>query len=408
MAAALAAAMRFRRPLALLAGVLIMLSLAYRPARYTYASTGDVALYEAYARQMLELHILPQEYPPLSVAIFVLPRLLLGDHYLLGFMLLAALAGWLTILAVDRCSRGGWSLLLYFALGAWGTLFFRFDIVVVLATVLAFTAASRRCWAVAQALLAAGLALKLYPLLLMPLPLIWQWREERRFPVKAALSGAGFGLLALGGMWLLAPAQLAGMLRYHRDRPLELEAIGASAAWLLGPGDPRFSYGSINFISPHAALVIAAITMAGVVLLAGIYLAFSTGRLRPAAAWALVLLVLLATSKVFSTQFLLWALPFVVLANAETVALRHHDEGRLRAVAFHALWIAICVLTSLIYPVGFTLFAGEIAGQTSPLWLMRLITLRNTLWLIACGLAFRWWVVRPVQAPVAAPGVGAA
>lgn len=48
-------------------------------------------------------------------------------------------------------------------------LFVRFDIFVVCVTVLAFASAQRQGWLLAQILLALGMGLKLYPVVLMPL-----------------------------------------------------------------------------------------------------------------------------------------------------------------------------------------------------------------------------------------------
>src|SRR5688572_23417623 len=128
-----ALAFTIRRAAVLGAGVLLFLALVYRPAQTIFRSTGDVSLYRAYARQALaDPTRLPQEYPPLSALIFVVPQLILPDRYALGFALFAALATWLTILIVDRLSGRGFWLLSYLLLSAFGTLFFRYDIFVVL------------------------------------------------------------------------------------------------------------------------------------------------------------------------------------------------------------------------------------------------------------------------------------
>jgi uncharacterized membrane protein len=238
------------RSIALLAGVLIVLLIIFAPAHAFFHTALDVGVYQDYTRGALaEPMSLPREYPPLAAGIFVLPHLLSADHYLLGFALLAALAAWLTILAVDRLGGGGWWLLSYLALGAWGTLFFRYDIVVVLLTVLAFASATRRHWLLSQVLLAVAVALKLYPLILMPLVVLWQWQSNRRLPVSSTFGGVLSIAITTGSMWLIAPAQVGGMVSYHADRPLEIESTGASLAWLLGPTAIDRSIGSVNLIS---------------------------------------------------------------------------------------------------------------------------------------------------------------
>ena len=375
---------RVARSVALLAGILVLLGLAYWPAREIFRATGDVRLYQHYAELALKRPMeLPREYPPLSAAIFVLPQLIAPTQYPIAFALLAALAVWLTVVAVDRLCRAGWLLLLLLGLGSFGTLFFRYDIFVVLLTVLAFAAATRKRWMLSQVLLAAGLALKLYPAILMPLVVLWQWRVERRLPLRSALGGGLVGLAAGVATWLAAPAEVARMLQYHRDRPLEYESVGASIAWLFGPVTIEWSFGSFNVLSPLGPALITASTVLTVALLLTLYAWFAARRISPAAAWALALMLALATSKVFSTQYLIWALPFVVIAGEAALEARHR-------IGYRALWGVICLLTSAGYPIGFMLYEDVLGASQAPPPLMNVVLLRNLLWLVACGLALRY------------------
>ena len=107
------------------------------------------------------------------------------------------------------------------------------------------------------------------------------------------------------------------------------------------------------------------------------------GRLEPAVAWALALTIAIVTSKVFSTQYLLWPLPFIVLAGGKAAA----TQNRLWLTSHHALRALICVLTSLTYPVTLWLFMTSHSHYLD--WLMGLVTLRNALLLLACGLLLR-------------------
>lgn len=376
-----------RREAGLVLGVVVLLAVVYWPARYVFDVTDDAGLYQSYALRLLKQPPeFPREYPPLSALIFVVPRLLAPGYYIASFALLAALATALTVLAVDRLGGGGWWLLLLLALGAAGVVFFRYDIFVTLLTVLAFAAGRRRRWILAEALLVLGFAFKLYPLLLLPLVVLWQWRGERRLPWRSILAGAGLLLLAVGGAWLLAPAQVVAMLRYHRDRPLEFESIGAALAWLSLPVTAEYSYGSVNLVSSSRALISVS-TVASLLLPLAVYTYFLAGRIGPAGAWALVLLLALAGGKVFSTQYILWVLPFVVMADA--AAPEPSADGGL--AWRRGLWIAICLLTSLIYPIGLRFLPPMIGPRANLTWIMLLVTTRNLCWLAACGLAVRRW-----------------
>ncbi len=374
------------RPAALLVGTVLFLWAAYWPARFVFHSIGDIYLYQSYATLALKRPIeLPREYPPLTAVLFVLPQLLLPSSYLVVFTLLAACVTWITLLVVDRLCHGGWWLLLYCVLGAFGTLFFRYDIFVVLVTILAFTAGVRRRWVLAQLLLAIGVALKLYPAILMPLVVLWQWRDERRLPLVSAITGTVSLLFVAGSTWLAAPTQSLEMLRYHGARPLEFESIGASLAWLLGPVVITWSFGSFNALSPLGPAIITGLTVLNVALLLALYLWFALGRLSAGSAWALALLVTIATSKVFSTQYILWALPFVVIAGESAAA------AAVRPSYYRWLWVLISLCTGLIYPVGYMFAERLLSGGHAPTWLMSVVTLRNALWLAACILALRYW-----------------
>lgn len=378
------------RPILLVAAIFLFMAVIYQPARNFFHSTGDVVLYQGYAQQALgSQHALPREYPPLAALIFVVPQLLAPGAYPLVFSILTACVTAVTVLVVDRLCRDGPWLLLYLVVGAFGTLFFRFDIYVALLTVLAFATSRKRQWLLAQALLAFGVALKLYPIILMPLVVLWQWRDERRLPIRAALGGAIMLLGAAAGTWLAAPSQVAEMLRYHRDRPLEFESVGASLAWLLGPVRMQWSFGSFNLIGPAAPMLITSLTILTVMLLPAVYGWFAAGWIEPASAWALALLVAIATSKVFSTQYLLWVAPFVVIAAA-----RPPGASGARPAYYRWLWALIALLTGLIYPVAYRIVEPVINQGQVPPWLMVLVTARNSLWLAACALAFYLWTIR--------------
>ncbi len=368
----------------MVAAVLLFGVAAYWPNQYLFRSMGDVGLYEEYARSLLaEPRAYPREYPAPSALIFVVPALLSGIPYRFAFPAVAAIAAAAMVLVVEHLSRRGWWLLLYLVLGGFATVFFRYDSFVVLLTVLAFGAATRSRWVVAQALLGLGVAFKLYPIVLMPLVVLWEWRMTRRLPWRSAAGGALAAGLAAVVTWLLAPDQIGEMLRYHGERPLEIESTGASLVWLLGDAQPDFAFGSWNLLGPSSPVIIPMMTGLTIGLLTVLYTSYAVGWFGPAAIWALVLLVSIATSKVFSTQYILWVLPFVVLAQAE------QDRGRTTIMAW--LWVLLCLLTGLVYPTGFTLANASMVARQTPHGLMALITLRNLLWIAACIVAVRAW-----------------
>ncbi len=167
------------RAILLLVGIFILLYFVYGPNTTRLQGAGDVWLYQDYAKKLLGTPPqLPREYPPLRRCYSSYHNYLHPENYMLGWVVWAALAMWLTMVTVDRVNGGGFWMFLLVALGAWGTAAFRFDIFIVLVTTLAFAAGTRSRWVFAQLLLALGVALKLYPLILMPVVVIWQWRTN--------------------------------------------------------------------------------------------------------------------------------------------------------------------------------------------------------------------------------------
>lgn len=375
------------RQISLVVGICVFLAIVYEPTRSFFDSGGDVGLYQAYARRSsAPSRQLPREYPPLSVLIFLLSQTINPQYYRLAFASLAAAVTAVVVLTVDKLNRRGWWLILYLLLGAFGTVFFRYDIFVVALTVGAFMAGRRHRWLPSQALLALAVGLKLYAVVLMPLVVIWEWRVERRYPWRSAVGGAVALLAAFGSMWFLASGEVAEMLRYHQHRPLEFESVGASIVWALGRPTAQFSFGSWNVRSSAESEVIASMSVLSIALLLGLYALFWRGRLSPARAWALALIILLTTSKVFSTQYLIWVLPFVALVEVASPGDGGAQQSLSQRKGYRWLWVVVCLVTSLIYPVGLELFAiPDMAALYPPNWLMALVTTRNVL-LIAAGL----------------------
>ena len=360
-------------------------AIAYYPVRYL-DTLGDVSIYRDYANAVLaNPAAFPKEYPPPSILLFLLPRILGAARYFDTFNALAALALAATVVIVDRLTRRGFWLLTLFALGTWAVIFTRYDIFVVWLTVLAFAAARRQRWVLAQGLLAGAAALKLYPLFLMPLVVLWQWRSARRLPLAALTSGAIFLFVVAGASWFAAAPALHQMWEYHAQRPFEFESLGATLLWLTRPVTIAVSYGCFG-IEPSPPFILGLASVLTVLLPITVYFAFARGYLRPAPAWALVLLFLLAAAKVFSPQYLIWVLPFIVLAESPTQPGSHVFRYGHRAI-----WLCICILTSVVYPFALERIFGLRGSESDRDSVMLLVTLRNLLWLLACLVAALHW-----------------
>ena len=314
---------------------------------------GDVSLYHSYATWFwagpTAFHSLPLEYPPLSIAVFSLTLVPAAQDYGTVYAIWMAgifLAGYVAFRRFGGARRAA-LYAVYLLLGATATLLNRFDLVPALLVVLAICAAQRDRWRLAYFLLAAGTLLKLYPIFLLPLFVIEQRRTLAaaglepgwlRAVVRQAWPAALFSAACVALALLADYQSTISPLIYASARPLQVESTPGSLLWLTSfAGFPALSersfrsYNLVGPLGPGIGSAFAVLTLLGV---GWAWLRHAQGRSDLPRASLAVVCVAIATSKVFSPQYLIWVLPLVAL-------LEDLDP----------LWIAICALTTLIYPV---------------------------------------------------------
>ncbi len=323
--------------------------------------TSDVALYEVVGRNMANGHMPYRdfflEYPPGAAFVFWFARLI-PTAYSTGMGIL--LCGALVVTAaavVSTAASLGFGARRQFVAGAVVALSplllgrfvvaERFDLVLAcaIALMLAFAARGRFGWA--WVMLGLAVLVKLVPVLLIPVLVIWQRRTKpARLPhdvgIGAAVIVAGFiPFIAL------APHGVWRMLHYHLVRPLQIESLGASymraiAVLAQRPSLATYSYGSHNLVGTGASVISAATTvvqLAGIVAVAITLVRIRTGDARiHVAAVAASLAVMVAGAKVLSPQYMMWFLPAAVLVGGR--------YGRLAS----ATAAAALVVTQLGFP----------------------------------------------------------
>ena len=397
------------------------------PARYQcYALTfwlGSSATYLLPAQQCAFLHItvpqaafhmLPLEYPPLTLLPFSLALLAPIQYYQLAFALLMALVVVCTHWLLLRYGPRGAGLIftLYLLGGAVATAQVRFDLIPAALTLLCLIAAERRAWTVAYVALAFGVLFKLYPILLFPalfiaeqqmegcliipskmrsLPEIlkqllhaflgfrqWRWRNTLLFFALC------IGITILFG-FLNYQEAIASQIDYFLHRPIQAESTSSTLLWLttrLGASyNIVYTYGSLNILNPfeHSVSIIGTCCFI-LGCISVLYLQWR-GRMDIAQTSIALLLVFISTGKVFSPQYVIWLIPLLAYVGA-----------------FDFFWVCIwgpaAVLTTAIFAYFYTRPVPTLAIPMTA-GFFQVVGIRNLLMLIVTlAYLFNWFQVR--------------
>jgi hypothetical protein len=395
----------------LLPSVVILVAAALTPASELHSNQGDVGLYlekaRALAAGLVPYRDFPFEYPPLALVPMIVPYLLWPFSRLAveGYAWLfvaweAALMLALAVVLAKIVRLGGTmddeagdpavatgadsgrvdamaNRLVVVSIGAALAIAFRFDLYPAVLVIVALWLSLERRPVAAGVVVGLGVLAKLYPLAVVPaLAIPWliprDFDRLTRYGVAVALS---IGLVLLPFV-ALAGTDTFGFLSYQAERGLQIESIGGGLVVLVGlinghMADMSFGFSAVQVAGPFADAwlrLLPVATVLGFGLLAWLgwrrIRAESAGGAGVSAATAVTLtfasvLVVLATSKVFSIQYVVWIVPFAALLRG----------GRFWLAA------AIVALTMPIHP----LLYGELVKQHAlPILLLNL---RNALFL---------------------------
>lgn len=313
------------------------------------------------------------EYPPLAAGLFWLAGALPGSYGVtFSILMLGALCA--TVLGVIALARalgmderrqtvaGGLVAVSPLLIG--NLVETRFDLALSALVVWTLWAAATERWRLAWGLLACATLLKLVPLALIPVLLIWQ---RHRVGARRAWAGLAASLAVvvagLAPFAILSPSGTWDLARYHLDRPLQLEAVGS--AYMLGlhalagvPVTVESSFGSQGLSGSGPSVIAGISTAILIAILIGIawtlwlYLhrARAPGDARLfVAASAATMVALLVGGKVLSPQFLVWLLPvgFLVAGRFGALAAGLTASSMLLTFAYfpHQYWDLVALDT---------------------------------------------------------------
>ena len=323
----------------------------------------DLELYRSYGDAM-ESGLVPYrdfyvEYPPGALPLFLLPSLVTSEpeqHYrtFAALMALVGAAGVaITGFSMRRLGRSRQTtrrVLVLLALSPalfGGVLLTRFDLVpaTVVAGATALLLAGRL--RLAAAALGVAVAIKLYPLVLLPLLAAWAWRRRGRREAALVVGlVAGIVVLAYLPFFVLSPGGVADSIGDQLGRPLQIESLGAGLLLVSHNAaglslEVEKSHGSDNISGDLAVAFAAVFSLAQVAALIWLWARYARGwptverTVRYAAALLIAFVVL---GKVLSPQFLVWLLFAIPLV-----------AGR-RGIAAGALFGVAALATAIWFP----------------------------------------------------------
>ena len=358
-------------------------------------------------------HMLPLEYPPLTLLPFSLPLLAPILNYQIAFALLMALISALIYWLLLRYGPRGGALIfvLYIFIGALATVQIRFDLIPAMLTLLFIIAAEQRCWTWAYIALAFAVLFKLYPILFLPSLFIAEQQKHGLFytpPTSISLTSVprylwltlhgasdwrwknlflSLGiLLAVTGAFALLNFQGAVLdqLNYFVQRPIQVEATGSTFLWLVMhfgvPLHITYTYGSLNISSKLDGWVSLVGELLFIVGYAYTLWMQWRGRLDIAQVSIALLLVFIATEKVFSLQYLIWLIPLLAYVGA-----------------FDAFWLCTWGSISLLTTFILYLYLRPVDLLLIPLipGFMQAVGVRNALFvLVTLAYLFNWFEAR--------------
>jgi len=363
---------------------------------------------------IVQFHTLPIEYPPFSLAFFSLPLLIPFISYSLGFALSMALVMGVIYKALLQYGPDGSAQVfaIFMVISSFATAFSCYDIVPAGMTLVCLVLVVHRRWMMAYIVLGLAVLVKLYPILFFPIIFIAEQqdiqsylntslkvlntgsvgilhriREIKSWHYKNSLIFLALlvGMTVFFGLFNFKDAVLSS-LAYFLLRPIQVEAVGGVFLWLaslLGiPVTWQGSFGSLNVVSPIESVVSAISMIFLYVGYVSILIMSLQRKLNFNQAVLATLLVLIATSKVFSPQYLIWLVPVLAYCNSTSKA-------------WWILWGSTSILTLIIFPFFYLFFGYFVMDLPNQPGFMQVILLRDGL-IILTTLAyfFNWFNLR--------------
>jgi len=289
------------------------------------ARMDDTPLYMQYALEMrhglVPYRDFPVEYPPGALIPFVVPAFLGGSR---NFPLYSSHFG--AVMALCGLALAGFVLSMRPERRALAFVAFspalvgymietRFDLWPALLVAAAVAGFLRDRHRLGWFALALAISAKLYPVVLVPLAVVWTLRRRgRRELAKGLAIGATTIAAIFGPFFGLAPHGMAASVWGQLSRPIQIESLAASLLTTFGHPTTIESHHSTSIVGYGWLAAIS--TAVEVACLVALWVCFGRGEVdgprfvRYAAA---CVVAFVAFGKVLSPQYLIWLVPLVPL-----------------------------------------------------------------------------------------------
>jgi hypothetical protein len=280
----------------------------------------------------------PSEYPQVATLLFgwvhwfgrnELRKAAAREIYFRAFRLIMILTGYITFLLLEYMrTKKKWLALLLFLPAPLYFLFNRFDILPAFLCLLALFFIQRKNWYVAAFLLAVSAMTKWYAVLLMPSFVMYAWFIDKKIPWKPVL------LFVMTIILITLPTYIAGGFdalllpyRYHMKRSLELVSL------------PKLLVSNFKVDNISEKVVVMFFICLQLLASAISFFFHIESFTKLVNWWILVVGCFVLFSQIYSPQWILWVLPFLLLIVEDAF-----DIG---------LVIIFGILTYVGYPLAF-------------------------------------------------------
>jgi hypothetical protein len=329
----------------------------------------DTLEYSKYGRFIVDRGLFPYrdfplEYPPLSIPVFVIPYMIAGRHfsgYMEVFGLGMAICGVLAVacsmlvLAAQRVGTrrlvAGGALVALSPLMLGAVLLSRYDLLPAMLTIAALAAIYFDRDRTGFILLALGTAAKAYPVVILPLAVVYVWRNRgRRKAIICTALFLGVLLACFLPFLVVSPNGVWYAIHGQASRPPQIESLAAAvflaAHQLIGTHLVLYFTHHSDNINGHPAQQFAnVVSVLQVVSLLLVWLFYARGpatRQRLLTASTAAVCAFIVFDRVLSPQYLIWLAPLVVTISGK------------RGIAAMALLACAMCMTQVWYPLHFT------------------------------------------------------